>query len=310
MIRDQDIGKSGKDYSQLERSGRSSISRRDFLKAIGYSSISAFLFPLASRFRGDIGEQSLRETGSCEDLVLEKAVYTPPSLMLHSASFPLIKDLAPQIKDKYIFSTYRSYYESLVDGARWPKSPCLVSVDDLSPVYMNSNFWDMILLMQENGIIGTLGIVIGNREEWRDRYLGQLREFSKNGWELAIHTKSHVDLPSLSDDVLEKEIGDCWRDLIEISGVRPVTLILLFGDYWRGKENTIIDERIVSVSERYGLVWIVGIKGGKQFEGSPPYYVGRIPPGKTSSDTLAFLENSFQDERRAPLPIYDLKQIK
>lgn len=291
MFRDQNAGGTITSLPELNNG----ITRRGFLKLTAAGAASFLLWPFGNN-------SANKQTKFPENLVLKEAVDTPPSLMLHSASYPLMKDLVPLIKDEYTFLTYRSYYESLVNGVKFSKPPFLISVDDLSPVYMNPNFYDMISLMQENGITGTLGVVTEDKEKWKDRYLDQLRIFSKNGWELAIHAKRHFNLPSLSDNVLEKEIGDCWRDLEKISGTKPITLILPFGDYWLGKENLEIDRRIDKVSRNYGIVWIVGIRGGKQFRDSPPYYVGRIGPGNTSSDTLILLENSFTQRAEYVLP--------
>jgi peptidoglycan/xylan/chitin deacetylase (PgdA/CDA1 family) len=261
--------------SMFETNGEGrGLSRRGFLKLSGGVAAAVFMPRWVER-------------------LLEEH-YTPPSLMLHSANFELMKELAPRIKDEYTFLTYREYYRAMVEGRKFVEPPFLLSLDDASPIFMNENFGKIVNELGKFGIKGTLAVVTGDQGRWNKRYLEQLRSFANSGWELAMHGKEHLNFPSLGYKELWEEIADCHQALTAIDpSQEPTTLILPFGDYWRGRENVEIDERIPEICRELGIIWIVGIKGGKEFQGKPPYYVGRIPPAKDAKTTLAWLEGSF-----------------
>lgn len=228
-----------------------------------------------------------------KELILDVPVYTPPSLMLHSAALPQMKDLLPLLAQSgYRTVTYKTYYEALLNNTPL-NNPLLLSIDDLPVTHLNPGFMDMISEIHDYGMSGTLGIVTrGTREEANPKiweYLKALKEF---GWELANHTQDHALLPSYNDSSLNYEIQEASRRIYEATGEAPVTLIVPYGNINNATTNK-PDQRIFDVSAQLGIKWVVGIPDGKHFSGKPPYYVGRVPTGETAQITLQYLVNSF-----------------
>jgi hypothetical protein len=223
-----------------------------------------------------------------------KHTYTPPSLMLHSADLKQLDELIPMLNG-YTSVTYSELYSSLQHG-EIVENPLLVSIDDLGTSWLREDFKEMIQKLSNAGIVGTLGInTIGSRDESKAHIWEYLRELSDAGWELALHSEGHLNLPSLSDTELREQIEENYNEIKMHTGVIPKTLILPFGSIHNPVTGE-LDKRIFDICNELDIVWVVGISGGKSFGGveqSPPYYIGRIPPGKDAQTTKLYLQNSF-----------------
>jgi len=227
------------------------------------------------------------------ELFVDGVVNIPPSLMLHSAYMSETESLANELFNQgYTGITYKDYYERLKNDTL-PGKPILISIDDLSSSWLRDDFRQMIDILANGGYLGTLGIVTnGTRDESDPELWSYYKDLADRGWELAIHGEDHVLLPWQTDVELRRQIEEPYQEILLNTGYRPETLILPFG-VMEGPEGQ-VDERIFKVSEELGIRWVVGIAGGKGISGDPPYYVGRIGPGKTVETTLMYLKNSFK----------------
>jgi hypothetical protein len=214
---------------------------------------------------------------------------TPASLMLHGADLPQVKELMPKIVEQgYQTITYSNYLELINSGDEIPDNLLLISIDDLNPLLLNNYFKGIIETMLENNMVGTIAIVTsGERSEAKEEIWDYYKKLSDAGWELAIHSEDHLNLPLLSDQNLRHQIEEPYNEILEKTGIAPVSLILPFG---RGEE----DPRIQEICTELNIKFIVGIAGGKEFSGTPPFYVGRIAPGNSAEQTITYLENSFE----------------
>jgi hypothetical protein len=265
------------------------ISRRDFLKLSGLSAASLML-PRTP----DPGENEAQA-----ELNLIEPEYTPQSLMLHSANLPLLIEggLINEIKKEGLeTATYAQLYDSLLSG-KTQKNQILLSIDDLSPVWLRKDFKLMIEQLESAGMIGTLALITGKRKDGNPEIWHYLKNLAEKGWEIAIHGKEHFQFTALDNETLKTMIVDPFNDITREIGISPKTLILPFGAIAvPGTEE--FDQRIFDVSGTLGIKWVVGIAGGKTFVGKPPYFVGRIPPGEDGVITAELLKNSFDPTRK------------
>jgi len=262
------------DKEQISQISR--IPRQNFLKLLGLACIN--LIP---------GINTLNN-----ELFLEVPIKIPPSLMLHSKDLSQLPNLIPLIVNSgYEATTYEQYYKKLLNGEK-PTTPLLISIDDIGITYMNPAFKRIIEIMDKARMVGTLGIVTrGERNEAKTDIWKYLAEKQKNGWELAIHTEDHTSLPFLTDRELRFQIKETYEEIANATGKSPNSLILPYGNVNSKLGGT--DRRIFDVCKELGIWWVVGIPGGKQISGSPPYFAGRVGPGRTEQITMEYLANSF-----------------
>jgi peptidoglycan/xylan/chitin deacetylase (PgdA/CDA1 family) len=231
------------------------------------------------------------------ELAISEPVSIPPSLMLHSANAVNSEELAQElVKNNYRAITYADYYQMLLKGEK-SENNVLLSIDDLGTVYLNPAFDKMISNFTQAGLVGTLGVVTNTDDDSESEMQWEkLREYQAQGWELAIHSRSHYNLPALDDPELRSEIENPYQQILKHTGIAPQTLILPFGNISKPGEDQ-PDQRIIDLCKELGIRWIVGIADGKQFtaQGSGPFYVGRILPSVLVSDTALSLKNSFKD---------------
>ncbi|MBI4225574.1 polysaccharide deacetylase family protein [Candidatus Roizmanbacteria bacterium] len=235
-----------------------------------------------------------------QEIELKSPIDTPSSLMLHSKDGPNVHALAQLLVKKYRSLTYKSFYASLIAGKiTGNKPPVLISIDDLGVTYLNPAFMRMIEAFAKQGLVGTLGIVTrGKPEEARPEIWEYLIGCQNLGWELAIHTEDHALLPSLGDRQLEFEIAQPFMDIQAATGVAPTTLLLPYGAVNKPNRQE-FDQRIFDACRNLGMRWVVGIAGGKAFEGKPPYYVGRIAATQEGEETMRLLQSSFSFSKTA-----------
>jgi hypothetical protein len=244
-----------------------------------------------------IDDLSLYQTESSQVPEVLDLTITPPSLMLHSKDLGQLRDLIPLLqKQGYNTTTYSEYHQKTLEEEKI-ENPLLVSIDDLNASWLRSEFRQMIELMRQHGMVGTLGInTPGSREEAREEVWQYLKELADEGWELAIHTEDHYNLPLLDDKQLRYQIEETYQEILEATEVRPITLILPFGSINKpGTDEH--DERIYDICRELGILYIVGIPQGKSFEGEPPFFVGRIPPAKIAPTTINWLNSSFGEDK-------------
>jgi len=218
-------------------------------------------------------------------LSLDKTCATPQSLMLHSVyGAENMAALADAIHEAGLeTTTYRAVLEGLRRGQCPPENSVVVSIDDLSTQWIRPGFREMIQVFSDRGMVVVLGVVI--QDPQKPAIWEYLRGLERQGHEVASHTMNHLDLPELDEKSLHIELAGSYQVLCENLGRCPVTLVLPFGDLDE-------DDLIINASADY--TFVVGIQGGRSFEGAPPYYLGRIPPDTQDQHiTVRLLHNSF-----------------
>ena len=196
----------------------------------------------------------------------------PVSIMLHWYDSDILPGLLDEIQNSgYIPITYVQWYYYCQN--RYDTSQAVIlTFDDAGPAGIYSTLRWMISYTNQRGILGVVGVVMGDlsEEEW-----DFLRVLHTSGWEIANHSKTHPKsgLPFLSGSDLREEILYVQTKVYQNIGVYPLTLILPGGTY-----NN--DRRIDSISKEFGIQFIVGIATSMDpwILGEGPYYVGRVPP--------------------------------
>ncbi len=226
------------------------------------------------------------QTGS--PIYLNENCPTPMSLMLHSSfGVERMKLLAKEIiKNDLHTSTYRDLLSDLRLGKCPPEGTIIVSIDDLGTNWLRPVFKDMIEVFTTEGLALVVGVIVfgpQNPSNW-----AYLRELDSLGVEVASHSVHHYNLPEVEPDTLEEEISGSYQTICEHLERCPNTLILPFG-------NRDPDGMIMQASQQY--TFVIGIPGGTSFDGSPPFYLGRISPAVSNiHHTIQLLRATFSPQ--------------
>jgi hypothetical protein len=216
---------------------------------------------------------------------LDVQCYTPMSLMLHTAfGKERMQSLAEQIiLHEMQTITYGDVLRYLQQGECPPENAVIVSIDDLGTNWLQPNFKYMIQVFLDNDLKLVVGTVV--QEPQNPIIWEYLQTVEGQGVEIASHTIHHYQLSALTDEALDEEISGSYGIICENLEHCPISLILPFGDGYQ-------DERVMIFAEEY--VFVSGIAKGLNFEGSPPYYVGRIGPNvEDQAITINLLQNTF-----------------
>jgi hypothetical protein len=250
-----------------------SISRRDFLKALGGLASGAILQP-----------KWLLEVA---DLKLP----VPPTLMLHSKDrWKLVNILAWLKSNGYNSLTYRELGMVIRGEAKLPERPIILTIDDVGTHWLVSYYMDMVDIISEAGYTGMVGLVTRKSPTQTPEIWKTLREVAERGWQLDTHTMHHYSLPRLSSlDKLRVEIVDSARMIEDGIGIAPLSLIAPYANV--GYSNGKYDERIFKVCSEAKLDFVVGMAHGRHLNSElPPYYVGRIGIGTDSLQTSRWIK--------------------
>ena len=149
------------------------------------------------------------------------------------------EDFADQVrwlaKSGYEAVTLNDVLDSWFEGGRLPPKPVVLSFDD---GYV-SQYENAFPLMKERGWPGVLNLKALDS----DIYDSQVEEMVAAGWEIASHSATHPDLPSLSDDQLEDEMVRSRRILEREFGTRVTEFCYPAGSY---------DDRVISAVREAG----------------------------------------------------------
>ncbi len=122
------------------------------------------------------------------------------------------------------------------------------------------------------------------------KYWDLIRLLHQEGWEIASHTINHYNLPEVDTAVLRRELFESSQRIEQAIGTAPITLILPFGDVWRGNQYPEKDKRIFEIAKETGYKFVVGIGEGRNIDEDIPYYFGRVVPDINASVTLQRLK--------------------
>ncbi len=180
----------------------------------------------------------------------------PPSIMLHSKDrYVLVEKMIPWLSENgYVTLTYRDFGAILRGERVMPEKAILLSIDDVTPRYINGYFVEMIESLHNAGMVATIGVNDQVALEEAPEAYARLAIWASWGMELATHTTDHANLPVYSDEMVVMEIAGSVDRIQYGTGYRPTTLILPYGAGGN-------DQRVYQVSASTGIQFIVGIKG-------------------------------------------------
>jgi len=202
-------------------------------------------------------------------LFLNSECQTPMSLMLHSSfGTERMRLLAREILAQGVrTTTYREITERLREGNCPASNSLIVSLDDFGTDWLRPHFQSMIRAFTDRGLSLVVAVNVHGPQD-PDAWT-YLREFEGLGNEIANHTIDHYNLARIENDDVRWQVKGAHQTICRNLGQCPENLVLPFG---------INDENGAVRSAAAGYSYIVGIPGGRSFEGKAPYYLGRIGP--------------------------------
>jgi len=202
-------------------------------------------------------------------LFLNSECQTPMSLMLHSSfGTERMRLLAREILVQGVrTTTYREITERLRKGICPASNSLIVSLDDFGTDWLRPHFQSMIRAFTDRGLSLVVAVNVHGPQD-PDAW-AYLRELEGLGNEIANHTIDHYNLARIENDDVRWQVKGAHQTICHNLGQCPETLVLPFG---------INDENGAVRSAAAGYSYIVGIPGGRSFEGKAPYYLGRIGP--------------------------------
>jgi peptidoglycan/xylan/chitin deacetylase (PgdA/CDA1 family) len=191
------------------------------------------------------------------------------SLMLHSSfGTERMRLLAREILAQGLrATTYREITEGLRQGKCPASNSIIVSIDDFGTDWLRPHFQSMIRAFTDRGLSLVVAVNVHGPQD-PDAWV-YLRHLEELGNEIANHTIDHYNLARLKNDEVRWQVKGAHQIICVNLGNCPETLILPFG---------INDGNGAVRSAAAGYSYIVGIPGGRSFEGKAPYYLGRIGP--------------------------------
>jgi peptidoglycan/xylan/chitin deacetylase (PgdA/CDA1 family) len=213
------------------------------------------------------------------------------SLMLHSSfGTERMQLLAREILVRGLrTTTYREVTEELRRGDCPGWNSIIVSLDDFGTDWLRPHFQSMIRAFTDRSLRLVLAVVVHGPQDL-DAWT-YLREFEASGNEVANHTIDHYNLARLEQDDVKEQVKGAHQIICLNLGRCPETLILPFG---------INDGNGYVHSAAAGYSYIVGIPGGRSFEGKAPFYLGRIGPNNFDQRlTLSELAATFSSQPSA-----------
>ncbi len=211
---------------------------------------------------------------------------TPPTLMLHPAttqfdSVAFLQAFIELAKAAQIEAvTYQDLTREPQRCAYTPQQCIIFTIDDVQTITpIQDSVQQMINLLQAAGYKAVLGVVTAGAGI--DQQSAQtLKSLAEAGWEIATHTENHLNLHDLETSdpgMVYYEIFNSLNEIEAITGIRPVTLILPFG-------QMVDNPRYIIKNE---VRWVVGIVGGKSYAINGSYhYVGRTGPEGDAQTTF------------------------
>ncbi len=218
---------------------------------------------------------------------------TPPTLMLHMSNpdFDSVKFLAGMVQilqeHKLRVVTYQAISAHPEITATEQGRLFIITIDDVSlQAEIDPSIQKMIAILREAGYPAVLGVVTAGKGT-NANTVRTLKELAGEGWEIAMHTDSHADLHEIEKVSMygaRQEIQTCRKKIMDAIGVKPITLVLPYGDM---VEN-------LKIMYRENIVWAVGIVAGEKYRTTNyVYYVGRESPATDPETTFRNLMNRF-----------------
>ena len=213
--------------------------------------------------------------------------------MLHRRNYKFdsvqfLKDFIAVLKQNDVqLITYRRLSEKNLPAASPQTRQFIISIDDIYLRYpIDPSVMEMIGALVQAGYPAVLGVITEGDYVYPET-VATLRKLQILGWEIASHSDTHrnlAEVEKIAPKSIYPEIKTSLDKLETALSLRPVTLILPEGQMTKG------DQQI----KRSGVLWVVGIAGGAQYDTrSAYYYVGREGPDGTALNTFSILLKRF-----------------
>jgi peptidoglycan/xylan/chitin deacetylase (PgdA/CDA1 family) len=218
---------------------------------------------------------------------------TPATLMLHRPnsqfdSMQFLKDFITILKQNEMeVVTYQKLVKKPDLTLVKQHKLFIISIDDIYLRYpIDPGVLEMITLLVDAGYPAVLGVVTESDNAYPET-VETLRKLQNIGWEIASHSDTHRNLAQvekIAPKSIYPEIKASLDKIEKTLDIRPITLILPEGQMTRGAEQI----------KRSGVLWVVGINGGSQYDTREPYhYLGREGPDGTVQNTFAIMLKRF-----------------
>jgi peptidoglycan/xylan/chitin deacetylase (PgdA/CDA1 family) len=218
---------------------------------------------------------------------------TPPTLMLHRENLDFdpvafMQEFIPLLQQANFHTvTYRDISREPWITATQEGKLFIITIDDIElQAPIDPSVSKIIQMLEKAGYTAVLGVITeGTKPDVQT--VQRLKELVEEGWEIAAHTDTHVDLHELekvSPYGARLEFRTCADKVEAALGVRPITLVLPYG-------SMVADLKILT---REHVVWVVGINGGKQYRMSNVvFFVGRESPSGDAASTYKAILDRF-----------------
>ena len=138
------------------------------------------------------------------------------------------------------------------EGGTLPDKPVVLSFDD---GYLGQ-YLDAMPILRRRGWAGQLNL----KAEGSDLSIKQVKKMIRAGWEIASHTITHPDLPSITAGQLESELVDSKRILEKDLGIEIINFCYPAGQY---------DDTVVAAVEAAGYRGATTVDPGLAQRGEP-----------------------------------------
>ncbi len=218
---------------------------------------------------------------------------TPPTLMLHRENLDFdpvafMQEFIPLLQQGgFRTVTYRDISREPWITATHEGKLFIITIDDIElQAPIDPSVAKVIAMLEEAGCTAVLGVITeGTKPDVQT--VQRLKELVAEGWEMAAHTDTHVDLHELekiSPYGARLEFRTCADKIEAAIGVRPITLVLPYG-------SMVADLKILT---REHVVWVAGINGGRQYRMSNVvFFVGREGPSGDAASTYKAILDRF-----------------
>jgi len=155
-------------------------------------------------------------------------------------------------ENSYTPVTLVQVQDAWYDGATLPEKPIVLSFDD---GYLGQ-YLDAMPTLKKKGWAGQLNL----KAEGSDLSSKQVKKMIRAGWEIASHTITHPDLPSISPEQLRTELVDSKKMLERDLGIPIENFCYPAGQY---------DEAVVAAVEAAGYRGATTVDPGLADRGEP-----------------------------------------
>jgi len=195
-------------------------------------------------------------------ILMYHVIGEPAGMVAYPDLYLSVEDFEEQVawldENGYTPVTLIQVQDAWYDDATLPEKPIVLSFDD---GYLGQ-YLDAMPILKKYGWAGQLNL----KAEGSDLSSKQVKKMIRAGWEIASHTITHPDLPSISAEQLESELVDSKKMLEKDLGIEIINFCYPAGQY---------DDAVVAAVESAGYRGATTVDPGLA-ERSEPFTLKRI----------------------------------